>query len=153
VTTLHGVAIGADRDEVVGKLHLGSKVAGNPWKNGQAKEHLGLILKADDLNLKPADLDELLTMRTSDGSLAVLFHEDRVVAVVSRQRSDRTDRGVAVGDGLSKLSRVYDDQRMDYKDVDVPGGGHVKLHVYRALGVGFEVTTDRVTGITLFPAK
>ena len=149
--TLSGVAIGADRDEVVGKLRLGTgKVTGNPWKNPLTKDLLGHILVAEDLGLKPGELDEVLTMRTPDNRVTVLFHEDKVVAVVASQGAVRDGRGVAIGDEVGKMNRRYDDQRPVFKDVDVPGG-HVMLYTYRRLGVGFEVTGDKVTGITLLP--
>jgi tRNA A-37 threonylcarbamoyl transferase component Bud32 len=152
--TLQGVAIGADRDEVVGRLGLvtSTKEHGNPWKHPKAKERLGHVLQEGDLQLKPGELDELVTMRSRDDQLAVIFHQDKAVAVVSSQRAAKTDRGVSVGNSIDKLMRAYDDLKADLQDVDVPGG-HVKLFVYRPLGVGFEVTGDRVTGITLFPTN
>lgn len=147
---LSGVTIGADRDEVVAKLRLATaKITGNPWKNPQTMGHLGHILREEDLKLKPADMNEVRTMRTPDDGLAVLFHEDKVVAVVASQRGAKCGRGVAVGDDVGKVNRLYDEP-MGYSETDAQGR-HFKLHTYRGLGVGFEVVGDKVMGITLFP--
>ncbi|MFO0877079.1 MAG: protein kinase [Gemmataceae bacterium] len=147
--TLHQVHLGEERPAVEKRLGLTREFPGNPWINPRWKEAMGRVLRPDDLPTEEG-MKHLLTMRTPDERITVIFHQDRVVAVISEHRSGKSARGVALNDRIDQVFRRYRNEMAEIKDIELPDG-HVEVRRYPLLGIGFEVRGDRVESITLFP--
>ena len=148
--SLHGIAIGDTAESIGGKVALTRVDAGNPWTLRDTKEHLGRVLEKSDLGLKDVDLALLKIAGTLDNKLVVLFHQDKVIAVVTSDRSAKTARELKMGDNVGKMNRLYP-EGFDAHDETLQDKTHVGIYRYPALGIAFEVQSGRITGMTLFP--
>src|SRR5205823_2837395 len=114
---------------------------------------LGRVLRPEDLPVKEAERKDLVTCRTADNQVTVIFHDDQVVAVFTARDRARSARGVTMHSEVGRAIRRYDDERLELPPVvDVPGG-HVEVRRYPRLGIGFESQAGQITGMTLFPPK
>jgi serine/threonine protein kinase len=148
--SLHGVKLGDLADDVGDRLPTHYIDSGNPWVVKRVKDHLGHALREKDLRLRDADLAGLTVRRTADNKACVLFHQEKVIAVVSSDRGAVTARGVRLGDTLGKVLRLYPEEAVG-SNVKQPDGTHVEVRRYDALGIAFELRSGLVTGITLYP--
>ena len=108
-------------------------------------------VRPEDLGLSDATLDRLSISWTRDRSLHVIFYKEKVVAVLTTQRRDPSCRGISVGSNSSQVQNLYDDQRPQLEDVDLPEGGHAEVRRYPVLGIGFETRAGKVVGMAVFP--
>jgi hypothetical protein len=148
--SLHGIKLGDSEDEIGDRLSLHQIDSGQPWTLKRVKDHLGHVLRPKDLNLGDAALSSLTIRRTADNKACVLFHQEKVIAIVSSDRAATTGRGVRMGDSLGRLMTRYPDGGVG-DDVTLPDRSHVEVRRYPALGIGFELRSGQVTGITLYP--
>jgi serine/threonine protein kinase len=151
--TLYGIAI-EDTEDSIGdkdKVALTRIDNGDPWILRATKDHLGHILRKPDLKLKPGDVAFLKARLNRENTVVVLFHQDRVVAVVTTDRGAVTARGLKMGDSVNKLMRLYPDG-FDAHDKVLPDKSHVGIYRYAALGIGFETRGGWITGMTLYPS-
>jgi hypothetical protein len=109
-------------------------------------------LQPEDLRIPPAALDRLDVRWTRDEDVCVLFHEDRVRAVVTRRRRAATARGVRVSSSVAGLHKRYREDPTEVKGVKV-GRGLIEVHRYDTLGVGFEVEDGSLSSVTLYPPQ
>ena len=149
--SLHGIQIGDEADAVKQLVSFWYADQGNPWQKEKTKDHLGHLVRPDDLGLSETDLSRLSISSTKDRALHVIFHKERVIAVLTTRRGDISLRGIRVGSNSSQVQNLYDDQRPQLEDVDLPEGGHVELRRYRVLGIGFETRAGKVVGVAIFP--
>jgi hypothetical protein len=84
--------------------------------------------------------------------VCVLFHEDRVRAVVTRRRWAATARGVRVSGSVAGLHKRYRENPTEVKGVKV-GRELVEVHRYDTLGIGFEVEDGSISSISLYPSQ
>src|SRR5262249_3382028 len=127
--SLLGVKIGDRPAEVENHLRTLTGVeVGNPWNKPRVLAKIGLALKPEDLGLAPGELPHLMTRFTPEGerSTVVIFHDDKVVAVVSNERIAGTGQGVKVGDTVGKIYRRYPEGG-ESKDEKLEDGGHVEV--------------------------
>ena len=151
--SLHGIQIGDDQDAVVKREDFARASSGNPWKNARMKEHIGHVLRPEDLGLSEAELGRLSVSSTKGDLLHVLFHDEKVVAVITTQRKVLSNRSIGYGSESGKVQRAYEDQLPTLDTATLPAGGHVEVHRYRALGIGFETRGGKVVGMALFPPR
>jgi serine/threonine protein kinase len=147
--SLHGIKLGDSSEEAGDKVSLTRADVGNPWKRA-TKDSLGHILKPADLQLRDTEVAALTTLRSPDKRLCVLFHNNKVVAIVSSERGTATACGLQMGAGVKPLFKLYP-QGAQAHDVPLPDKSHVEVRRYPALGIGFEIQNGRITGMTLFP--
>jgi serine/threonine-protein kinase len=147
---INGVAIGEAKETAEKRLGLTKEYVGHPWKERRTKDHLGHLLQDNDLGLIPAQVAEIVTMRTPDDRIAVLFHNERVIAIIASHPAAKTAGGIRPGEGVDRLFKRYD-QPAQVEDKKLPEG-HVELRRCRELGIGFEVQGGKVVRVTLFPA-
>lgn len=151
---LHDVKFGDDWEEARQKL---AKLGGlnvdrvNPFADRRTKELLGHVLEPEDVGPKDMNFNELRTGRTADDKVVVIFHNDKVAAVVSTDRTARSARNIQIGDTVNRMLSAYVNQSPDaHPDVPLPGGGVVKVYRYSALGIGFEARDNKIVSMTLF---
>ena len=115
------------------------------------RDQLGHVLKPADLGLPEGELSHLLVRyNVGDRATVVIFHKDKVIAVISSERGAATGRGVKINDNVSRVYKLYPEGGRA-EDVALEGGGHVEVRRYNGLGVGFEIGATQVTGVTIFP--
>jgi len=149
---LHGIQIGDSAEVISGQLTLTKIDRGNPWKMPQVAKALGNLLKPDDLRLTESALNELTVRRTSDDSTAVIFAQDKVVAVITTAAT-KTNRNIHIGSEVGRVYKAYEDQKPKHEEKDLEDGKYVELRSYPALGIGFEIQGRKVTRMVLFPKK
>jgi serine/threonine protein kinase len=148
--SLHGIHIGDTPDEAEKHVALVNVDMGNPWRLPGTQEHMGHVLKIEDMKLPPGE--PVKVRRSVDNKICVLFHSDHVIAVVSSSPNARTARGIGIGSGATPLYNRYP----EIPDVHVvtPGSGSpIEVRRYPTLGIGFEFQGSQITGIALFPAE
>jgi hypothetical protein len=150
--TLHAIRIGDSPEEAEKHVTFVNVDMGNPWKLPGTKEHVGHVLKPEDLRLTPAEVASLKVRRSGDNKICVLFHKDTVIAVVSSAPNARTSRGLGIGSGATPLYNRYP-ERLDVHAETKPSGGQIEVRRYPTLGIGFEIQGSQVTGIALYPAE
>ena len=148
--SIHAIALGNSPEEAGEKIALFKVDTGNPWKRKLTKDHLGHILHPEDLKLSDAELAMVQTRWTLDGKTFVLFYQDRVIAVVSSDRTAKTARGLAIGADIRPLYDRYPESR-EAHTMTLPDETQVEVRRYPELGVGFEIRNRRITGMTLYP--
>jgi tRNA A-37 threonylcarbamoyl transferase component Bud32 len=148
--TLHGVALEDSQDDIGDHLALRKFYVGNPWTLKETKGHLGHILKKEDLRLKDSEVGSLVVQRTADDKVSVLFHQGKVIAVVSRDPYATTAHGLRIGSKVDPMYERYPEGGQSHDEV-LPDGTHVEVRRYPALGIGFELQHGRIIGMTLYP--
>ncbi len=86
-----GVRIDDPQQEVVERLKLVKGGPMNPWETDRTPGYLGHVLCADDLALPAEALFRLDVQRSANDNVCVVFHEDRVRAIVVRGRTPGPD--------------------------------------------------------------
>jgi hypothetical protein len=147
---LHGVALGDTVETIGDKVPMTWIDNGDPWAMRETKDHLGHALKRSDLGLSASEIPSLRTRRTLDNKVVVLFHKDKVIAVVTIERGVSTARGLKMGDSVDRITRLYQ-EGLNARDEPLPDKKHVNIFRYPALGIAFEVQGGRVTSMTLYP--
>jgi serine/threonine-protein kinase len=152
--SLLGVSIGDPQAAVADRLNLVQMSTGDPWKAKKMAGLLGHVLKPDNLGLPQEARGRLASQWTSDEKVLVIFHEEKVRAVVVQDRSGtKTGRGMKVPGDVSRMYKLYEEETAETKDEKLPGGGHYEVRRYDTAGIGFEVHGARVTAAALYPAK
>jgi serine/threonine protein kinase len=156
--TLMGIKIGDKKADVEDRLTLAHVHFGDPWKVPKTKAIFGSLLSPKDLALpnEAEDLKVLEVRYTQDEKVCVLLHDNRVRAVVVRERSAYTGRGLRVMSDVSKLFEWYPESA---ETVSVKGGtgkGSTEVRRYDSLGIDFEIAHPKgaranVTAIALYP--
>ena len=149
--SLHGIRIGDSADDVAKLVDVQGAEVGNPWRSVRTKDHIGHIVRPEDLDLPAADLDRLSINWVRDHSLHIIYYKEKVVAVLTTQRRDTSSRGIAFNNDSGRVENVYDDQRFEFESIDLLEGGHVEVRRFRALGIGFETIKGKVVGMAIFP--
>jgi hypothetical protein len=148
--SLLGVRIGDSQSDVVRALTLtkgGQR--GNPWKPRHTPSYLGHVLRARDLNLPDGALDEVEAHRNGDDTVCVIFHEEKVVAVVALQpHTGATGRGLKLGSPRATLDTHYTE---DPSEIGKDDTGIFELRRFGPCGVGVEIQDGKVIGIALYP--
>jgi tRNA A-37 threonylcarbamoyl transferase component Bud32 len=154
---LLGVRIGEPQQEVVDRLHLTKGGVFNPWAGGRP-DYLAHVLQKEDLQLSDPDLARLDVQRTADERVCVLFHDNKVCAVVVREpHSAATGRWLRMHDSVKELYNLYPETPSATLSVKLPpaedpaGKDHLKVERYDELGIAFEVHKTRVVAVTLYP--
>jgi tRNA A-37 threonylcarbamoyl transferase component Bud32 len=147
---LFGIKVGDPEEAVERKLRLTRSNDGNPWTKPSLRPYLGNVLRPEDLRLSAEEFRELKARRTEgERATLVLFHKERVVAVVSDEPGAVTAQGVKLGGKIDRVYRAYQGGHSD--DKTLSDGTHLDVRRYDHLGIGFEIKGDRVTSISIFP--
>jgi serine/threonine protein kinase len=148
-----GVKIGDSQQEVVERLRLVKGGPLNPWGRKRPPNYLGHVLHVEDLGVPAETLPLLDVQRTADDRVCVIFHDDRVLAVIARR--GESGRRLKITDRKSHVLDLYpEDPSADFMlDVVVAKEApwRVEIRRYDALGIGFEMHRDNVIAITLYP--
>ena len=151
--SLLGVRIGDSQQEVVERLRLVKGGALNPWGRKRPPNYLGHVLRVADLGVPAETLPLLDVQRTADDRICVIFHDDRVLAVIARR--GESGRRLKITDRKSHVMDLYPEDPSEDFMLDVPAATEtpwrVEVRRYDALGIGFEMHRDNVTSITLYP--
>jgi hypothetical protein len=150
---LFGIKIGDPEEAVERKVPLTRIADGNPWTKPRLRPYLGNVLRAEDLRLSAEQFRDVKVRWTEgDHVTLVLFHKDRVVAVVTSEpvAGATTAQGVRVGASIDKVFKAYPEGGHS-DDRKLSDGTHIDVRRYDHLGVGFESRQARVTAITIFP--
>jgi hypothetical protein len=155
--SLLGVRIDDPQQEVVERLKLKKGGPMNPWEAEHTPGYLGNVLRPEDLHLPADALPHLDVQRSEDDKVCVVFHEDRVRAVIVREpHYAATGRGLRILDRQSRVMDVYSEVPSEDVGREVRGAKNEKQQIevrrYDALGLGFEMHKKKVTAITLYPA-
>jgi tRNA A-37 threonylcarbamoyl transferase component Bud32 len=159
-----GLEIGSSHEDVV--LALGKpdlRFRGNPWKGGGGHLALGHVLEPEELDGEEADLNHLQVLGWHNHEVCAVLKQDVLQAlVVQHPYKAENGRGVKIGDKEARLVHLYSSEiaREDSFVVEsdrAPPVAHParkgKVYRYDALGIGFEVQNEKVTAITLYPAR
>jgi tRNA A-37 threonylcarbamoyl transferase component Bud32 len=149
--SLLDVRLGDWAEDVVHRLELIERWTGNPWRAKPTQTLLGPLVREGDLNLEDADLDKLESYRTRDERVCVLFHHNRVRAIVARNRVGSTGRGVKLRGDVGTLYRLYD-EKADTTEIETPDG-RSEIRRYPELGMAFEIRKGQVTAAALYPGS
>jgi tRNA A-37 threonylcarbamoyl transferase component Bud32 len=147
---LAGIAIGDSLESVEAKVTLSKVTQGNPWLNPRTKANVTGILTPQQLRLPEGELGKLLTRKNADDSLVVIISQETVVAVLSKQPTNKTNRRVKVGDGVGTAYQRYANEKADTKEVEIEGT-NAEIRTYRRLGLSFEVLNGQIDRIAIFP--
>jgi serine/threonine protein kinase len=153
--SLMGVRIDDPQQDVVGRLQLVKEKQMNPWEQAHTPSYVGNVLRPEDVGLKAEELSQLDVQRSADEKVCVIFFEDKVRAVVTRDAHAATKRGLRVGDRKSRVMSVYPEMASQDFSIEAPRSKDSKRKIevrrYDSLGVGVEMDEERVTSITLYP--
>jgi hypothetical protein len=153
--SLLGVRIDDAQQEVVERLKLVKGGPMNPWATEKMPGYLGHVLRAEDLGLPAEALPRLDVQRTEDDKVCIVFHEDRVRAVVARRPQAGTERGLKVLDRKGRVLDIYpEDVSLDFsiEAANSPRATRkIEVRRYDSLGIGFEMHEGKVIAITLYP--
>ena len=150
--SLLGIEIGDGRKEAMSKL---DRMDVHRWS--QRKEVLlGNVLKppGEVLGLSDEELENLDVAWTENQKVVVLFHDDKVKAVIVHEPNKNavTARDARIGSSGGAVFDLYADAGMKHVTVDEKKSKtQVTIQRCDKLGVGFELHDNKVTGITLYP--
>jgi hypothetical protein len=149
--SLLGVHIGDSRDVTRTKLGLKHSRTWTRWQQKPNDVSLGHVLDPQsDLGLSAEGLDDIDVSWTEDAKVVVLFHDDKVKAVIVHEpRAVATARNAGIGAAMRDLIDLYRDADPQTKTI----AGDEELTAIRCdrVGVGFEMRKGKVTGIALYP--
>jgi len=152
---LSGIRIDESEDDAQEKLRLVGVAEGNPWKKPQVVHLMGHVLREKDLRLSADELGNIRARWTKGkNATLVLFHNDKVIAVVTSEKGVGTNQRVRVGDPVGDIYKRYPEggHTEDAKRPDgtlVPG---IEVRRYDREGIGFEIQGAQIRSITLFRA-
>jgi hypothetical protein len=154
-----GLEVGQGRDDVVGRLRRPKEHwAGDPWQPDSIHA-VGQVLRPEDLPT-PGKYDDIEVLAWPRNGVAVVLHENQVVAVVIRASGAATRRHLKIGAKVNDVLRLYPEVpsievKMPLEGADHPSSlpTHVEIFRYDQLGIGFEVRAGIVESITLYPAR
>ena len=149
---LFGLQIHSPDADVLEKLRPAYIEMGNPWTRPAVRDRLGHVLRPRDLKLSNDELEQVRIRWTGGkNGTVVLLHNDRVVAIVTHDRTAATKKRLHVQDRAGEILNRYEDghpEELQLKD------GTLEVRRYDREGIGFEIQAGRVTSITLYkPAK
>jgi tRNA A-37 threonylcarbamoyl transferase component Bud32 len=151
--SLFGLKIGDDYNEAVARFgQPPEKWLGYP--TGKDARVQGHVLKDQELGPGP---DVTSVAWPKEQAALILRKYTQISAIVARAPGTASARGLKIGATETQLEKLYL-ERPAITTVDVPASGGkparwIKVYRYDALGIGFEVEHEKVTGITLYPAE
>ncbi len=150
-----GVRVDDPQQEAVERLKLVKGGPMNPWATEHTPGYLGHVLRPEDLLVPAAGLPHLDVQRSADDKVCVLFHDDKIRAVIVRVPHAATARGLRVLDRKGRVLDVYPEDASQDFTVEVADSARasrkIEVRRYDALGIGFEMHEGKVTSITLYP--
>jgi tRNA A-37 threonylcarbamoyl transferase component Bud32 len=162
--SLLGLEVGSSHEDVV--LILGKpeqRFKGNPWKNTAYRAALGHVLNPELVVDREADLNDLCLLQWKNHEVCVLLRQDVLQGMVVRYpHKGENGRGLRVGDKESRLVHLYSSEvaMEDSFVIEAPAATLAaqtakkgKVYRYDALGIGLEIQNEKVTAITLYPAR
>jgi len=150
-----GVRVEDAQQETVERIKLVKGGPMNPWATERTPGYVGHVLRPQDLGMPAAALPRLDVQRSADEKVCVLFHDDKVRAVIVRVPHAATARGLRVLDRKGRVLDVYPEDASQDFTVEVADATRasrkIEIRRYDSLGIGFEMHEDKVTAITLYP--
>jgi tRNA A-37 threonylcarbamoyl transferase component Bud32 len=143
------------QQEAVERVKLVKGGPMNPWATERTPGYLGHVLRAEDLGLGAEALARLDVQRSADEKVCVIFHDDRVRAIIVRVPHAATARGLRIHDRKGRVLDVYPEDASEDVTLEAADSARasrkIEVRRYDAIGIGFEMHEDKVTAITLYP--
>lgn len=153
-----GFKIDDPQQQVVDALKLTKGGRMNPWATGTSPLFLGHTLRPADLQLDEKALENLIVQWSADDRVAVIFHGEKVRALVVREPHEATTgRGLQIRASVADVYNLYNEvtPRVEHiklsQDEDPTGKDWIEIRRFDQLGIAFEIHRARISAITLYP--